>query len=197
MNCIVWGLGIYAAKIIYSLEANDDSVLYVITNEKQVDFFCGYKVYDATELNLSKVGAKLIVATSEFVYYEIVRQQLVDSGLREFEDFVYADWINKKIVLLHGNCHVGVVKEYLLSSACFAKEYAIYNIPQIQSMKEKIDENVLKNVDVFVHQDIQDDNKYGFYLSDTYILPKMKKDVINIVIPNLFGMGETVRKLTA
>lgn len=116
--------------------------------------------------------------------------------MEEFNDYIFYKWIDRKVVLLHGNCHMLVVKSYLESSDNFMNQYAIYPNPLIQNNKEKkISDIVLKNCEVWIHEDIQRENKYGYFLSDVYIREKWlnergecKKN--EIIIPHLFGLGK-------
>lgn len=55
---------------------------------------------------------------------------------------------------------------------------------------ETIDPYIISHCDVFIHEDIQPTNEYGYKLSDEYLMPLLKKDCKNITIPNLFGLGK-------
>ena len=188
---VVWGTGIHAAQFSYA-KRNLINIEFYIDNaveENEWTFF-GKKVlkYDEAE----RFGLKdyfIILATAENVYSEI-KKQLHEIGYKEFKSFAYYQFFLKKIVLLHGNCHMRIVKQFLLSSEDFSRQYAIYPLTAIQNIKEKyIDKEVLENCDLFIHEDIQAENEYGFKLSDEYILPRLKRECVKITIPNLFGMG--------
>lgn len=95
--------------------------------------------------------------------------------------------------MLHGNCHMDVIKSFLLSSQKFKDSYCVYPNLLIQNIEEKcLDEEVLQNLDLFIHQDIRSDNRFGYKLSDAYILPKLKENCLQITVPNLFGMGGVI-----
>lgn len=131
----------------------------------------------------------IVVATREEVYMEI-KEQLKELGYREFLDYAYYQHLGKKIAMLHGNCHMDVVKRFLLSSKQFKDRYCVYPNRLIQNIKEKcLNEEVLQNLDLFIHQDIRSDNCFGYKLSDEYILPKLNRECLQITVPNLFGLG--------
>jgi hypothetical protein len=59
----------------------------------------------------------------------------------------------------------------------FNEKYAIYPNKPIQYCQkgEELDNNVLKHVDIYIHQIIKSDNEYGGYkLSDEYIIPLLE-----------------------
>lgn len=152
--------------------------------------FLGKRVVSYSEAkSLGLESYFIILAMTENAYAEIKRQ-LYEAGYKEFENFAYYQFFLKKIALLHGNCHMTIIRRFLLSSEKFSNQYVIYPLPAIQNIKEKyIDEQVLENCDLFIHEDIRADNEFGFGLSDEYILPKLKGECVKITIPNLFGMG--------
>lgn len=87
--------------------------------------------------------------------------------MKEIRDFIYYDSYNKKIAVLHGNCHMNVVHEYLASSEEFINKYVIYPIPRIQvNSKGYIEQSLLEICDLMIIQDIQEENAYGFKLSE-------------------------------
>lgn len=109
----------------------------------------------------------------------------------EFRDYIYFEWLFKKVALLHGNCHMEVIKDFLMSSEQFSNIYAVYpNPPICCNAKGRVEKEVLKNCDLWIHQEIRTDNEYGYLLSDEYMRSNIKADTIEIVIPNLFGLGK-------
>lgn len=48
---------------------------------------------------------------------------------------------------------------------------------------------MLKACDVLVQQDIRDENTFGYKLSSGYISGKLRENALNILIPNLMGLG--------
>lgn len=185
----VLGLGMDGAKCIYNLQKAGIAPVYCLTNNKKVDYFCGIPVFEISEKIKEELKEYIIIATSKHTYLEIANQ-LNQYKLKEFEDFLYYSFDRKKIVLLHGNCHMPILEKYLLSSKEFCNTYEIYPNPTICENKEKIiSSNICKNINVWIHEDIQAENAYGYYLSDEWIRKNITKEVIDITIPHLFGLG--------
>lgn len=132
---------------------------------------------------------KILVGGS-FENYEISKKNLSERGLKEFENFIWAKTYEKKLVCINANCHGTALINYLMLSNNFRKNYIIYPISNIHVNEEKrIDDALLKNADVFIHQDIRPDNSIAYELSDEYCQKFLSSDCKDIVIPNLVGFG--------
>ena len=174
------------------LSRNSISFDGFLTNTPQENFFCGIRVFDGTSVVNNCRKKIFIIVAAKITTYSKIAKQLIDLGLNEFDNFIYYEWLEKKLVLLHGNCHMEVIRAFLLSQTDFVKKYSIYPAPLIQCYKDRrIDVNVCKNIDVWIHEDIRDENEFGFFLSDTYIRHNLPiyKPVTDITIPHLFGLG--------
>ena len=183
---LIWGTHIEAwrSKLKFSEYLNIEGF---VDNNVRETTLKGDPIYHSADV-LDKPYFFIIVETLE--NYNEIKKQLMASGKKEFIDFIYYDWIEKKLVYLHGNCHMGILNPMLSSVEEFNEQYAIYPYTAIHNNKDGfVDENILKNIDVFLHQDIQKDNAYGYPFSDEYTLPQLKEDCLRIAIPNLFGLG--------
>lgn len=89
------------------------NVKYFIDNAK-ISKFYDCEVVRPTRENCSKYP--VVIASN--IYYKEIAVQLTDFGLMELKDFIPYQALGKKIVLIHGNCHVAVIGEYL-NSVCF------------------------------------------------------------------------------
>lgn len=135
----------------------------------------------------------ICVAVDDMKVYEQIKIQLNAMGLEEFNDYYWQDALFKKIVVLNANCYGSVIRDALRRSESFHAKYMVYDIPAIfENKKGSIDEILLRNCDVFVHQDIQSANIFGYKFSDEYCKTFLKKDCLEICIPNLVGMGESL-----
>lgn len=96
----------------------------------------------------------------------------------------------KKTVVLYGNCHTGVVKMYLETCKEFNELYEIYPIKQIQEVTDAsyFEQEIFKTCDVFIHQSIQENNRYGKEFSSANIISKLKADCKVIAIPNVYHL---------
>lgn len=183
-NIVLFGTGSKAEQ--FYIEFNTKvNIIMCLDNRPNKDYFHGIKICEPNKENVSL--GYVVVASS---FYLEISEQLISYGLNEFDDFNCSDCYNKKISVLHGNCHMDVVKQYLKSSQEFDKVYGIYPNPLIQNNKQGyIKENILNHCDLFIHQDIRTNNAYGYKLSDEYILGKLPEKAIKITMPNLFGLG--------
>ncbi len=189
---VIWGTGIQAAQFSYANRKTLDIEFYIDNAVEENEWsFLGKKVlrYDEAE-SYGLEDYFIILAVTENTY-AVIKEQLCRAGYNEFEKFAWYQFFFKKIVLLHGNCHMAIIKRFLLSSKEFFDRYAIYPLPAIQNIQDKyISKRVLGNCDLYIHEDIRPDNEFGFELSDEYILPRLKDECAKITIPNLFGMGQ-------
>ena len=81
--------------------------------------------------------------------------------------------------------------QYLKLSKNFCKDYIIYPVPNIHlNTEKKIANDLLKEVDVFIHQDIRVNNSIAYELSDEYCQKQLSPSCKDIVIPNLVGFGD-------
>lgn len=185
---VVFGTGLDAVKCVYGLQRKGKEIAYCLNNHRKVELFCGYQVYEPDEEKIRNVFICVAVRSE---VYPTVSSQLQNYGLMQFEDYVYYEWTFKNLVLLHGNCHMAIIQSFLLSSEFFRSCYSIYpNPPICMNDKGKVEESVLENCDVWIHEDIRDNNEFGFFLSDEYMRMFIKRDAIDLTIPHLFGLGK-------
>lgn len=184
---ILYGVGVEAEKFIFCNGDVLGKIKLCIDNNREE--FYRIPVYKLSEMKDNWGGEQIIVAAGDEKMYFEMRQNLVDLGLIEFEDFVWTRAFRKKIVLVNANCHGSAVIKYLNLSPAFCKAYMVYPVPEIQ-LNNEIPQNLLRNTDVYIHQDIRENNCVSYKLSDVYICPRLKQDVVNICIPNLVSMGK-------
>lgn len=97
----------------------------------------------------------------------------------------------KKIVVVNANCHGTALVKFLKSSKSFTELFEIYPLPAIQENTEKrINNAILSEADVFIHQYIRENNSVAYELSDQVTVRQLKKSCLNLVIPNLVGLGK-------
>lgn len=182
-SIVIYGTGINAVKCIYFLEKMNIKIEYIIDGKGESGKFKNYQVFQPSDKILD--GKYIIVASSENAYEEIKNRL---SKYTEFKNYIYYKWLNKKIVFLYGNCHMDIIESYLYSSANFKDDYIIYPSPRICTEK-LIDIRVLKYVDIWIHEDIQKENIYGYKFSDEYIRGFISKQAMEIIMPHLYGLG--------
>ena len=193
-SVVVWGLGINSVKFTYWLAQHGIEVKYYLTNDKCTDTFCNRPVYELGN-NSESINKFIVIATSMDTY-SVIARQLMELGLMEFQNFIYWEWIFKKLVLVHGNCHTTIIKELLASSKEFNEQYSFYPLPSICLIENyKINSNIFMHIDVWIHQNIRTENKYGYYVSDEYIRQCIRNvhrenEIRDITIPNLYNLGQ-------
>lgn len=186
-NIAVWGLGLNAVKCSYFLTTNGIEIECYFSNSPKVNKFCGKSVYEFDDKN--KEDLFIIVATN-VATYRIISKQLEGFGVVEFSDYIFYEWIGRKLVLLNGNCHMTIIQEYLMSLSLFNDLYSIYPAPLVCDNEEGISKTLCKQIDVFIHEDIRSNNEFGYKVSDEWIRSNVKNNIIDITIPHLFGLGK-------
>lgn len=186
---VIFGTGIDGIRCMDILSKQHNiSPEYFLINNCQQENLGDFLVLECDKNNVA--GKFVLVATRELTYTTI-KKQFCEMGLVEFEDFIYYEWMFKQLVLLHGNCHLDIIESYLRSSKIFLNQYSIYPVQRIcMNNEKKISVEVLHNIDLWIHEDIQEKNSYSYYLSDNYLRCKMSESVKEIIIPHLFGLGK-------
>ena len=185
---IIYGVGVEAERFVFCNSDILGKIKLCIDKNDRKEFY-RIPVCKLNEINGNREDEQIIVAAGDEKMYFEMRQNLVDLGLIEFRDFVWTKAFRKKIVVVNANCHGPAVVKYLQLSPAFCKEYMVYPVPEIH-LNNEIPLNLLKNTDVYIHQDIRENNSISYKLSDAYICPQLKQGVINVCIPNLVGMGK-------
>lgn len=180
---VMYGTGINAVKCVRLLEKNGIKVEFVLDGKDGIGIFKSYPVYQPIVENLKEY---YVVVASSYETYPIIKEKL--RGLNEFESYIYYGWLDKKMVLLHGNCHMDVIEDFLNSSEAFSRNYAVYPTARICT-KERTKEEVLKYMDVWIHEDIRKDNLFGYEFSDEYMKLNLPKDIKEIIMPHLYSLG--------
>lgn len=98
--------------------------------------------------------------------------------------------VGKKIAIIYGNCHTMVISEMLKKSDGFNNKYALYEISPIQSITDiaYFTHPVFHETDLFIHQSIRQENRYGPEFASSHIIKLLKKTCTIIAIPNLYHL---------
>ena len=107
-----------------------------------------------------------------------------------YTDGSFTEKVKKKVVV-YGNCHTAVIRQYLEHCIEFSSEYEIADIEYIQNIKDPIyftENPVFKICDVFIHQSIQKGNRYGEEYSSENIIKRLKPECRIIAIPNVYQL---------
>lgn len=107
----------------------------------------------------------------------------------EIEKFT-AENIGKQIVIFYGNCHTTAMAYKLKQNYAFSEKYVIFPFKAIQDIKnsEYLNSKILSKCDVFIHQAIQKNNRYGIEFSSDEMIKKLRESCLVISIPNLYHL---------
>lgn len=111
-------------------------------------------------------------------------------GYVEFEDYIVEVALEKQIVVIYGNCHTGIIGEILEKYPALQKDYYIAKILPVHIIKDinYFEREVFKICDVFIHQSIQEKNRYGKEYASSNLIQKLKPQCRVIAIPNVYHL---------
>ena len=152
---VLFGAGNRAKKFLVKWHQKID--IYQIFDNFKEGYFYGYSIkkpYYNTDLFI-------IIVMDSIDKYLLIRRQLLDLGFIEFKDFIPYTIYRKKIAMVHGNCHMTLIKRYLETSHKLNDIYGFYPFPQIQDIPKDLEiDEILKHCDLFIHQEIRKNNFY-------------------------------------
>lgn len=116
--------------------------------------------------------------------------RVIEVGLIEFKDYIIDKYYKKKIVVIYGNCHSSIIAEILSSCSSFLNEYIVYPTLPIHLMKsaEDFEHPVFRHCDIFIHQSIRSENRYGKEFASDNIIKRLKPQCQVIAIPNVYHL---------
>lgn len=97
---------------------------------------------------------------------------------------------NKKMVIVYGNCHTSIISKMLEANPEFNEKYYIYPTERIQDIKDPKDlyHDCYAQCDVFIHQSIRLNNRYGEEYASERIIARLKPGCKIIAIPNVYHL---------
>lgn len=186
---ILYGTGREAEAFLFQNLAVFTEIEYCIDTKHQGTFH-GLEIFKLEQIS-GFDGKEIIVAAGGWETYADMKENLEKRGLREFEHFIWDKLFEKKMILVNANCHGDAIIKYLELSNRYIEQYAVYPLLPIHVNEAKeIPAELLLNADVYIHQDIRQDNPISYKLSDEYVLPRLKPECKCITIPNFVGMAE-------
>lgn len=96
----------------------------------------------------------------------------------------------KKAVVIYGNCHTAIISQMLESCPEFDEKYYIIPTKRIQDIKDpkELHEDCYNKCDVFIHQSIRLNNRYGEEYASEKIIARLKPGCRVISIPNVYHL---------
>lgn len=97
---------------------------------------------------------------------------------------------NRKSVVVYGNCHTTIISKMLESCHEFNERYYIIPTKRIQDIKDskELYEDCYSQCDVFIHQSIRLNNRYGEEYASERIIARLKDGCRVISIPNVYHL---------
>lgn len=180
MEYVIFGAGVTGEKVLIQYY-NYYRIVAFYDNYKE-GYFQGYPIKKPSY----RKNTFIIVASSP--YFDI-RRQLLEIGYKEFQDFVPYQIFGKNMAIAYGNCHIGAMKGYLERNKDFCEKYGFYPLPLIQNMPEELDlEKILSHCDLFIHQSIRKENRYGIQYASENVISYLSVQCKIISVPNLYGL---------
>lgn len=189
---ILYGTGLEAEEFIWREQQLFSNIDFCIDRdaESRGRDFHGIPIFKLEEIEKEEFKDRFVIVAGKEDAYLNIKTLLQEMGLIEFEDFSWSYLYHKKLVVFNTNCYGRHIRHILNLQAAFTENYYIYPLTMIHENKQKkLPNELIKTADVFIHQDIQANNKFSYKLSDEYITSLLRTDCINITVPNCVGMG--------
>lgn len=121
--------------------------------------------------------------------YKISNDDIVQQENRRFQSFRDEN-SGKKICILYGNCHMSAIRDVLQSVPEFIDSYTIFPVKAIQEVKSPayFQSEAFHTCDVFIHQSIQLNNRYGKEYASENIIKQLSYGCQVISVPNLYHL---------
>lgn len=178
-----------AEKYYYQFERRNDIVYFA--NREVGGEFHGEKIIALRDID--DLEKYLIIVAEKWGEFVKVKKELEAHNLKEFKDFYYWEAYIKKIAVIHANCYGNAYIEFLNKSQDFTEKYFIYPSPLLHVNKSgRLYDALIRVCDLFIHQDIRKENAFGYYLSDEYLLPRLKESCKRLVVPNLVPYADVI-----
>jgi hypothetical protein len=212
---VIWGTGNVARNFFYKNCYKYDTK-YFIDNYAPKYRMKNLKVYFPQEVNLRKYKIVIAIEDWHNVAEQLVKSGLLlfknylPYNLLEKNEVPILDILmelknqedreeaiceyqhGRKIALINGNCQTSRIKCYLKQNQNFNNEYVFLDIPPLYELKQNeldlLMQNsyILKEINLFISQNISLNNTFDYRLSNEYLIGLMSDDVKYIRIPNLF-----------
>jgi len=184
---VLYGASFEAERFLYYNKTILSEVAYCIDRSRKGTF---HDIPIRTIEEATDIKKYFVIVTTIWDFFREIKAELEKRNMREFQDFIWGRLYGKKLVVINANCYKNALEAYLQANDKFRQKYALYPLPTIyENIEKELGDDLLKRCDVYIHQDIRKENKYGYKFSDEYTVPLLKEDCLNIVMPNLVGIA--------
>ena len=154
----VYGAGLEGEKFYCRYRDKYDIQYFIDKNNNRT--FHGIQVYSLEQVE-SRIGEYYIVVALGMHIYPQIKSMLEENGLTEFNDFCQAEFLDRELAILYGNCHMRVFEKYFRRNPCF-----------------------MENCGLLISYDIREENSFGVP-SYERLRQKVKSTCRCVKVPNL------------
>ncbi|MBQ7496749.1 MAG: hypothetical protein IJU00_02770 [Selenomonas sp.] len=131
--------------------------------------------------------------------YEVHRDELRAQGLKEWKDFKWYKFADKKVCLISSNCHGPLLEKYLLTQKSFTDIYAIHPFMTFggymkAGLHAPLDDELLSGVDLLLYQHMSPDNTLSATYADENILHKVPEHCKCLSVPTFWPLGGVIHQ---
>lgn len=183
---VLYGTGYAGEKFYYAYKKRYE-IVYAIDCQSE-KYFHGIPVYNLEEKRNCIKDYFIIVATETKRMYDEISKLLSGLGGVEFENYKWIMFIDRKLAILYGNCHMRILEKYLHKHPEFDRRYVAryYYVADENEEKRYPSDNELAHCELLILQDIRQHN--SLKVPEAKIIKeKISPKCINIKIPNLYG----------
>ena len=214
----IFGIGMQSRDLFFKYKGKFDIVCFIdekLTENQTYNFMDRTVVSLTMYKSLKNKNITLVVPNVKSVDY------LVENGFEFFNDFVtlslfdyqtvdyltlckylppnQIDFALKKLLhshkgcLLHGNCQMRLLQNYLLANKSFTDQYTIIDIPRVFDFlsTENFEtyfgyECLWQNCALFIYHQISSENRFSPLIGTDNLLRKLNPDTITLKLCNLW-----------
>lgn len=214
-NISIWGTGSVGKKCYLQLKSkynimcfydnNHDKINEIIIDNikikefKKGDFFIVIASSYWREIVDQLIGEGLCIFNDFIPYFMLdsnIDMRFLKSNFNSIEINTYIRFIKnlQKIVVVYGNCQTSILEKMLLRSKQFRNDYFALIFPRVcdysgKDVNEFIYDFAWEEVDLFIYQEISENNKFSEQLATDRIKKLLPTSCRTVCITNLFFTG--------
>lgn len=177
---VIYGVGLEAEKFYWN-NIDRFEIAYAIDRRTLFNFH-GINIY-SVDFAIKNLPRIFIVVTTGRWHYQEIRKILKEFGLIEYKDFIWYEFVNRRMAILYGNCHMKAIEDYLSNNPYFCNEYVIKRFCVTEELPNKEE---LENCSILISQDVNEQNKLGVFSAEELFV-MVSESCTKILIPNLYG----------
>lgn len=177
----VYGAGLEGEKFYCRYRDKYDIQYFIDKNNNRT--FHGIQVYSLEQVE-SRIGEYYIVVALGMHIYPQIKSMLEENGLTEFNDFCQAEFLDRELAILYGNCHMRVFEKYFRRNPCFMDRYVIRQYLVYMPRDNFPADEELENCGLLISYDIREENSFGVP-SYERLRQKVKSTCRCVKVPNL------------